>query len=157
MRTSVLAALALAALLAHPALAAEQTRETYVAAVEPICQKNKQESDRYLKGVKNLVKQDKLDLASQRFSKAAAALERAQKQLAGVPQPPADAAKLTKWLAGVKAEVSLMRTIARKLEQGNKGKASSLAVKLTHEANTTNNLVIAFQFTYCRIDPSKYT
>jgi hypothetical protein len=76
--------------------------------------------------VRNLVKQDKLD-PSQR------------KQLALVPQPASDAPKLTKWLAGIKAEVGQMRTIAAKLKQGNKSKASSLVVRLTHDANTTNN------------------
>jgi hypothetical protein len=74
-----------------------------------------------------------------------------------VPQPPADAAKLIKWLAGIRAEAKLMRTIAAKLAQGNKARASSLAVRLQHNATQTNNLVIAFQFNYCRIDPARYT
>lgn len=144
-------------LLAVPAFAAEQTREGYVAAVEPICKANKQASDRYLKSVKTLVKNDKLAHASQNFTKAAAALEKAQKQLAAVPRPPADVAKLTKWLAGIKAEVAQMRTIATELKQGDKGKASVLAVKLQHNATQTNNQVIAFQFNYCYIDPGQYS
>lgn len=143
--------------LAVPALAAEVTREEYKAAVEPICKTNKQASDRYLTGVRNLVRDDKLKQAATRFTKAAAALEKAQKQLALVPQPTADEAKLAKWLAGIKGEVSLMRKIATKLRQGNAGQASSLSVKLTHNATTTNNQVIAFQFDYCKIDPSQYT
>jgi len=145
------------ALLAVPAFAAEQTREGYIAAVEPICKVNKQSSDRYLKGVTALVKSDKLEKAGQNFSKAALALEKAQKQLAAVPQPPADAAKLTKWLAGIKAEVAQMRTISTKLKQGDKAKASSLAVTLQRDATKTNNLVIAFEFTYCNIDPAQYS
>jgi hypothetical protein len=156
-RFSVFVVLGLLLFAAPFAFAAETTRSEYVAAVEPICKTNKHASDKYLKGVRNLVKQDKLDQASQRFSKAAAALEKARKQLALVPQPPADAAKLAKWLAGIKSEVGLMRTIAAKLKQGNKAKATSLVVRLTHDANATNNLVIVFQFNYCMIDPSKYT
>jgi hypothetical protein len=144
------------ALLAVPAFAAEQTREGYVAAVEPICKANKQSSDRYLKGVNALVKNDKLAQASQNLTKAAAALEKAQKQLAVVPRPPADAAKLTKWLAGIKAEVAQMRTIATKLKQGDKSKASYLAVKLQDNARQTNNQVLAFEFNYCNINPAQY-
>jgi hypothetical protein len=139
------------------AVAAEQTRESYAASVEPICKLNTQASDRYLKGVKSLVKNDRLAQASRNFTKAAAALKKAQGQLAAVPQPPADTARLTKWLSGIKDEVALMRTIAAKLKQGNKGKASSLAIKLQHNATATNNLVVAYPFNYCRIDPSKYT
>lgn len=150
---------ALLALLACAALAAADSAEraAYREAVEPICKTNKQASDRYLKGVRKLVKDDKLAQAATRFTKAAAALEKARKQLALVSQPPADEAKLGKWLAGIKGEVALMRTIAAKLRQGDAGRASSLSVKLTHNATTTNNQVIAFQFDYCRIDPSAYT
>lgn len=151
------AALLLSLTLAGTALAAEVSREEYVAAVEPICKTNKEASDRSLNGVRKLVKEDKLDAAATRFAKAATALEKAEKKLALVPQPSADEPKLAKWLAGIKAEAALMRTIAGKLRQGNAGKASSLSVKLTHDATTTNNQVIAFQFDYCKVEPSKYT
>jgi hypothetical protein len=149
---------ALAFLLSSSAaLAAEQTRETYKAEAEPICKADKAASDRYLKGVKGLVKDDRLAKASRNFAKAAAALERAQKQLAAVPQPPADSARLGNWLGGIKGEVALMRRISAKLAKGQKGPASSLSVRLQHNATATNNLVIAFQFNYCKIEPSQYT
>jgi hypothetical protein len=150
--TACLVTLALAA----PALAAETTRDEYKAAVEPICQSNKKASDRYLKGVRKLVKESKLKQAATHFIEAAAALEKTEKQLALVPRPTADEARLAKWLAGIDGEVALMRKIATKLNQGNAGKASSLSVKLTHDATTTNNQVIAFTFDYCKIDPSRY-
>jgi hypothetical protein len=160
-KTQAWALITVLALLASlPSFAAavesEVTRESYVASVEPICKENKQASDRYLTGVRTLVRKDKLKPAASRFTKAAAALEKAHKQLALVPQPTADQAKLGKWLAGIKGEVSLMRQISAKLRAGDAGKASSLSVKLTHNATTTNNQVIAFQFDYCRIDPSRY-
>ena len=156
-RRSALAGFAALMVFATVAVAAVETKEEYKALVEPICKKNKQESDRLLKGVKDLVKKDKLKLAGERFAKAANALERTQKQLAAVEQPPAYSAKLTKWLAEIKKEVSLMRTISAKFKAGNKSKATSLAVKLQNNATKANNLVIVFQFNYCKIDPSKYT
>ncbi len=137
--------------------AAEPTHEGYVAAVEPICKSNKAAADRLLGPVKGLVTQDKLKQAATAFSKAAIELEKTQKKLAAVPQPPSDAAKLGKWLTEIKSEVALMRTIATKFRQGKKGPASSLAVKLQQNATKANNLVIAFQFNYCKIDPTKYT
>src|SRR6188768_2693766 len=123
---------ALAAMMAFAAIAAADTaeREAYKAQVEPICKKNKQESDRLLKGVKQLVKNDKLKPAATAFAKAATALEKAQKQLAAVPQPPADSAKLDKWLSEIKSEISLMRKISKKFKAGNKSKGTSLAVTL---------------------------
>lgn len=155
--TPLIAALTVLALLAGPATAAEQTREGYVAAVEPICKRNKAAADRLLGPVKGLVKQDKLKQAGTAFSKAATELEKTQKKLAAVPQPPSDAAKLSKWLSEIRSEVALMRTIATKFRQGKKGPASSLAVKLQQNATKAYNMVIAFQFDYCRIDPSRYS
>jgi len=146
-----------AALLVFAAYAMADERADYKAQVEPICKTNKEASDRILTGVKKLVKQDKLAQAGQAFAKAAIALEKAQKQLAAVPQPGADAARLTKWLSEIKSEVALMRTISKKFKAGNKSKATSLAVKLQNNANKANNLVIVFQFNFCKIDPSKYT
>src|SRR3954454_14849166 len=102
-----------ASLLVFAAVAAADTaeREQYKAAVEPICKSNKAAADRLLGPVKGLVKKDKLKPAGTAFGKAATELEKTRKKLAVVPQPPSDAAKLTKWLSEIKAEVSLMKTI----------------------------------------------
>ena len=154
MRRTILASFAI--VLAFAGMAVASTRDEYKAAVEPICQKNQEASKTILTGVKQLVKSDKLKQAGQRFTKAAAALETAQKQLAAVPQPEADAAKLTKWLTSIKGEASLMKRIGAKFTQGNKKKGSSLVVTLERNAEDANNLVFAFQFRYCKINPSKY-
>jgi hypothetical protein len=150
-------AAAAAALLVFAAIAMADERSEYKAQVEPICKTNKEASDRILTGVKKMVKQNKLAQAGRAFAQAANALEKAQKQLAAVSQPSADASKLTKWLSEIKSEIALMRTISKKFKAGNKSKATSLAVKLQNNANKANNLVIVFQFNYCKIDPSKYT
>jgi hypothetical protein len=152
----------IAALLVFASFAAGDTaeREAYKEKVEPICKSNSSAADRLLGPVKGWVKQDKLKQAGQAFSKAAVELEKTQKKLAEVPQPPEDAAKLGKWLSEIKAEVALMKTIAanfNKNTKAGKSKATSLAVKLQNNATKANNNVIVFQFRYCKIDPSKYT
>jgi hypothetical protein len=150
---------AVSSLLVFAAIAVADTaeREAYKAQVEPICKSNKAAADRLLGPVKGLVKKDKLKPAGTAFGKAATELEKTQKKLVAVPQPPSDAAKLTKWLSEIKSEVSLMKTISQKFLAGDKSKATSLAVKLQNNATKANNGVIVFQFNYCKIDPSKYT
>ena len=149
---------ALAALMVFATVAVGAVdRAEYKALVEPICKKNKEASDRLLKGVRNLVRRDKLRQAGERFAKAGRALRRTHLQLAAVEQPAADSARLDKWLSEIKAEAALMKTISRKFRQKNKSKATSLAVKLQNNATRANTLVIVFQFNYCKIDPSKYT
>jgi hypothetical protein len=144
-------------LAAQAAFAAEPTRESYTAQVEPICKVSSESNGRILKGVKGEIKAGKLKPAGAQFSKAAAALKQTLKKLRAVPQPPADKAKLTKWLGYIKTEVELFERTAKKLKEGNKVGAQSLAVRLTSTVNQANNQVLAFEFKYCRADPSQFT
>lgn len=136
---------------------AETTRDEYKAQAEPICKKNKEETEKFLKGVKTMVKKDKLKQAGTSFSKAAGALERTEKKLAEIEPPTADSAKITKWLSEIKGEVSLMKTIAAKFKSGNKAKGSALVVKLTHNATVANKPVIGFEFKYCKTESSQFS
>jgi hypothetical protein len=146
------------AMLAAPfAQATEVTRESYREAVEPICKTNTQANERILKGVRKEVKEGKLKLAGGQFSRAATALSRTLKELKAVPQPPADQAKLAKWLKYVGIEVELFQRTAKKLKAGDKNGALAMVVRLEHNANQANAQVLAFEFHYCRFEPSKFT
>jgi hypothetical protein len=145
-------------LLAWVSLAAAETSRTeYVATVEPICKANTEANERILKPVKAQVKAGKLSQAAQRFSKAAAALKTTHAQLAAVPQPAADAAKLGTWLGYVKTEGDLFAAVAAKLKAGQKGAAQAKVNKLSSNANQANATVLSFNFRYCRFEPSKFT
>jgi hypothetical protein len=145
-------------MLAAPfAEGAEITRESYKEAVEPICKANVQANEQILKGVRSKVRAGKLKAAGTQFSKAANALHKAIAQLKAVPQPTADEAKLAKWLKYVEEEEALFRKAASKLKAGDKNGAQQTVIRLTHNANQANNQVIAFEFKYCRFEPSKFT
>lgn len=149
-------AVAAALLGAVPSLAAEATREDYVKAVEPICKENTEANEKILKGVRAEVKAGKLDAAARKFAAAARALKRTRAQLLQVPQPPADAARLTKWLGYVKTEVVLFESISRKLAKGEETAAQKMVVRLISNARQANNQVLDFEFRYCRFQPSKF-
>lgn len=156
---AIAAALALTALLASTAFAVTsptQTREGYVAQVEPICKQNTKANEQILAGVRKQIKQGKLDAAAAKFGKAATAFAKAVKQLKAVPQPVADSAKLGKWLKALEDETKLLRDIGKALSAGNKGKVQALYVRLTHNGNIANNQVLGFDFDYCLIDSSKF-
>ncbi len=149
---------AVAMMLAAPfAQGAEQTRETYKEQVEPICKVNSEASNRILKGVKKEVQKGNLKPASVKFTKAAAALKKTLSQLKGVPQPTADQAKLGQWLKTIGEEVKLFEGTAKKLKAGNKSGAQAMSLRLTSTANRANNLVVGFEFNYCKADTSKYS
>jgi hypothetical protein len=149
--------LVVSALAAPVAQAAEVTRESYKEAVEPICKTNTEANERILKGVRAKFKSGKLKEAATQFEKAGKALKRTVTQLKAVEQPPADVAKLAKWLKYVEQEASLFQKTAQKLRAGDKVGAQQMVIKLTHNANQANNQVLAFEFRYCRFEPSKFT
>ena len=156
---SVVSALVLVlTMLAAPfAQAEEVTRDSYREAVEPICKTNTEANKRILKGVRKLVKEGKLKTAGLRFGKAGAALKKTHGELKAVPQPPADETKLAKWLGMIGTEVTLFQKAAKQLKAGNKTGAQATVIRLTHNATQANNLVLGFEFHYCRFEPSKFT
>jgi hypothetical protein len=135
---------------------AEVTRPEYIAKVEPICAANTKANTKVLKGVKQQVKQGKLKPAGKRFIRASGVLNRSTRQIAAVPQPAADAAKLDKWIVYLKKEGVFLRLIGKSLKSGDKYKAQKLAVKLNKNNNQANNTVISFGFKECRIDSSRF-
>jgi hypothetical protein len=139
------------------AFAGEVTRDAYREAVEPICKTDTQANERIFAGVRQEVRQGKLKPAAVKFSKAAAALRAAIAQIQKVPAPAADAARLSKWLGKVSNEAGYFEAVAKKLRAGDKAGAEHLVNKLTTEAAAANNVVIPFEFHYCRLEPSRFT
>ena len=154
------AVLLAAAILAAGALAVTsptQTRETYAAEVEPICKENTKANEQILAGVRKEIKKGQLAVAAGQFKRASTAFGKAVKQIAAVPQPPADVAKLTKWLGYLEGEQKLLGEIGKALKAGNKSKAQTLSVRLTHNGNLANNSVLGFNFNYCLINSSRFS
>jgi Zn-dependent oligopeptidase len=158
MRKAIALSLTAALLLAIAAPAAMAlTRDEYKTKVEPICKKNSEANDKILKTVRKEVKEDKLKTAGAKFIKASNALNTTYNELKAVEQPAEDAAKLTKWLGYVKTEADLFKSAGTALKASNKSKAQKFVNKLTQNANKANSEVLAFNFRYCKFEPSKYT
>jgi hypothetical protein len=152
------AALLAAAALAASALAAEApSRESYREAAEPICKSNTRANERIFKGVKAEVRAGKLAPAARQFAKATRALGHTVSQLKRIPRPATDEARLARWFGDIEAEKRLFEAVAAKLRAGRKGAAERLVARLNANAIKTNDVVIPFQFEYCRFEPSRFT
>jgi hypothetical protein len=134
----------------------EEERLSYKQQVEPICKQNREANERVLKGVKKNIQNGKLKLAGTQFAKGAAALKKARTQLAAVPKPAADSARLTKWLGLIKSEVELFENVSKKLKAGDKRGAQRMALQLTTTVNKANNTVLAYEFNYCKVQTSQF-
>lgn len=151
------AALVLAFVVSGAVAAEAPTRDEYKAAVEPICKANTKANERILGGVRKQIKEGQLKAAGAQFAKAAKALKKTRRELLAVPQPPADSARLGKWLGYVKTEAEQFELTARKLKQEDKRGVSQLVTKLRQTANRANAEVLSFEFDYCRFEPSRFT
>lgn len=143
-------------LAAVPAPAAEVTPQSYKEQVEPICKADTEANERILAGVRANVKAGKLKKASRQLAAAAKALKQAYGQLSKVAQPSEDAARLTRWLKGIKTEAELFEATARKLAKNEKNAAQKMIVRLQSNAMKTNNQVLDYEFRYCRLQPNKF-
>lgn len=149
--------LVVALVLAAAAFAAEVTRDEYKEAAEPICKTSAKANEQILSGVRKEVKKGKLRTAAAKFAKASKQQSKALKQLAVLPQPTADQARLGRWLSYLKIEAELFAQAGRKLKAGDKPGAEHVFAKLTPNANKANNQVLPFEFHYCRLEPQKFS
>ena len=158
MRRAVVAAAIVAVATAVPAASAEdsQTRESYVAQVEPICKANVEANKRIFKGAKGEVNRGELKKASRRFSRAATAFAQTIGQMEAVPKPAADTAKLDRWFDLLRDEKDYIRRIGKALAAEQRSKAEAISVQLNRNSTRANNAVLGFGFDYCRIEPSRF-
>ncbi len=134
----------------------EQTRESYVARVEPICKTNTRANEGALAGAREEIRKGRLRIAASRFAKASAAFGATVRQIRAVPRPAADETRLTKWLGRLADERRLLGEVGKALKAGRKSKAEALWVRLSHNGNLANNLVLGFGFDYCLIDSARF-
>lgn len=157
-RWGVLGAIALVlSCLAPPATAAElEEREAFVARAEPICKTNVLANKRIFKGAEGEVKRGELKKASRHFFRAATAFAKTIRALDAIPKPPADTAKLGKWIGLLWDERDLIKKIGTALAAEKRRKAESFSVELNRNSNKANNAVLLFGFDYCRIEQSRF-
>lgn len=147
-----LAALALATLVvALPAHAEEQTRETYNAQVEPLCQANRQANERIMSGARQRVNKNELDAAGKQFVRVSHSFGGLIKRLALVPPPPADGRRVERWLQLMRLLEARLRLVGRYFKAGEKIKATHESILAERAGLSANNISIVFHFHYCRL------
>jgi hypothetical protein len=132
------------------------TRAEYVAAVEPICQKNTNSNKPILKKARLNVKAEKLTQAGSNFNSVSANFGRSLKSIEAVPRPPGDSPRLEKWFGFLKTVQKNLADIGKALKEENKVKASHEKIRAERSSNAANNVSFVFGFKYCRLTPSQF-
>jgi hypothetical protein len=145
------AAIAVALLaIAPPAAGEEQTRESYKAQVEPICQANREANERIMDGARERINKGKLEPAGKQFIRASGSFGELIKQLAPVPPPPADDHRIERWLEQMRLLKQRLRNVGKYYKAGEKIKATHESILTERSGLSANNTSIVFHFHYCR-------
>lgn len=134
----------------------EQTRESYVERVEPICKRDTLRSKRILRGAQRRIKRQKLALAGRQFLRVSRTFGRAIRQIVRVPRPPADDARLRKWFKFLRLLQTRLRVLGKTLIRGDRVRATHASIKAERTGNAANNVGFVFGFRYCRINRSRF-
>ncbi len=145
------AAIAIAMLAIAPLAAGEeQTRDSYTAQVEPICQANRSANEKIMAGAKDRVNSGKLVPAGKQFIRLSGSVGGMVKRLTTVPSPTADARRIEHWLASIQLLEQRLREVGKYYEAGEKIKATHTAILAERAGLSANNTSIVFHFHYCR-------
>jgi hypothetical protein len=146
-----LAAIAIAMLaIATLATGEEQTRDSYKAQVEPICQANRSANEKIMAGARDRVNKDKLVLAGKQFIRVSGSVAGLIKQLAPVPAPSADERRIEHWLGSIQLLKQRLREVGKYYKAGEKIKATHTSILAERAGLSANNTSIVFHFHYCR-------
>ncbi len=147
----IFAAIAIAMLAIAPlATGEEQTRDSYKAQVEPICQANRSSNEKIMAGARDRVNKDKLVLAGKQFIRVSGSVAGLIKQLATVPAPTADERRVEHWLGSIQLLKQRLREVGKYYEAGEKIKATHTSILAERAGLSANNTSIVFHFHYCR-------
>lgn len=157
-RLGTLAAIVAATLavgaVAHGAEA--PAREGYVAQVEPICQRDRQAGKRILRGVPNKIRNGRLRPAGRQLIRAAKRFGVMIRQIAAVPRPPADDARLRTWIKVLRIVRRRVARVGVHYRKGEKLEATHESIRAERSGNTANNVGIVFGFRECRLTRSRF-
>ena len=140
------------AMLAIAPLAAgeEQTRDSYKAQVEPICQANRSANEKIMAGAKDRVNEGKLTPAGKQFIRVSGSVGGLIERLAKVPPPSADETRIEHWLGSIRLLRQRLREVGKYYKAGEKIKAAHTSILAERAGLSANNTSIVFHFHYCR-------
>jgi hypothetical protein len=137
--------------VATPAPGEEQTRDTYKAQVEPLCQANRAANNRIMAGAQRRINAGKLEQAGKQFVRVSRSFGGLVRQLVAVPPPPADSHRVERWLELLRLLETRLRLVGKYFKEGLKIKATHESILAERSGLSANNISIVFHFHHCRL------
>lgn len=153
--TALLATIVMLAVAASAHGVDEEARRAYVAAVDPICKRDREAGERILGGTKDNINDGKLVLAGRQLIRASERFGTTIEQIVAVPRPPEDEAKLQKWFKFLRIVRERIRKTGKFYKEGERIEATHESIRGEKSGNAANNVSFAFGFRYCRLSRSR--
>ncbi len=153
---SLVALACLGVLSAAGAAAETPTRAEYVSQLEVTCKPDAEATQKAIKGLRGDVQAERLKRAAEKFAAAGSIFGGTVKEIAAVPRPVADQAKLSKWFTYLKRQERYLGQIAGHFRNDRPIAGQRLLARFIHNGNLANNTVLAFGFNYCSFKFSRY-
>jgi len=150
------AAIAVVLLASAPlAHSEEQTRETYKAQIEPICEANRSANERIMDGARERINRNELEPAGKQFIQVSGSFGGLIKRLATIPAPPADARRVDRWFEQMRLLKTRLRNVGKYYKEGKEIKATHESILAERSGISANNISIVFKVRYCRFSRIK--
>ena len=144
---AIAAALLAAAPLAH---GEEQTRESYKAQVEPICEVNREANERIMDGAQKRVNKREYIAVGKQFVRVSESFGSLIPKLVAVPPPVGDEHRVERWFEQMRLLKTRLRQTGKYYKQGEEIKAAHEAILAERSGIAANNISIVFKVRYCR-------
>jgi hypothetical protein len=136
--------------IALPAAGEEQTRDSYKAQVEPVCQANREVNEKIMAGARERVNKGKLELAGKQFIRVSGSVGGLVTRLAAVAAPAGDETRVEHWLGSIRLLGQRLREVGKYYKAGEKIRAAHTSILAERAGLSANNTSIVFHFHYCR-------
>lgn len=137
--------------------AEEQTRETYKAQIEPICEANRSANERIMAGARERISRDELDPVGKQFIQVSGSVGGLIQRLVKVPPPPADEHRVERWFEQMRLLKTRLRNVGKYYKEGKEIKATHESILAERSGISANNISIVFKVRSCRFGRIKGT
>jgi hypothetical protein len=142
---------------APPVLGAEQTRESYKAEIEPICEANRSANERIMAGARERINRDEFEPVGKQFIRVSTSFGGLIKRLAPIPPPAADKRRVERWFEQMRLLKTRLRNVGKYYREGKEIKAAHESILAERSGISANNISIVFKVRYCRFGRIKGT
>ena len=121
-------------------IAEPPTEAEYVAAVEPICKRDREAAERILKGARENINEGRLRVAGNQLIRTSQRFGTTLGQLIEVPRPLAQEEKLQKWFGFLRKVKTRLAQTGKLYKEGKRLAATHESIRTERSGNAANNV-----------------